>query len=438
MKRVLIITYYWPPSGGAGVQRFLKFVKYLPGFDIQPVVLTCSNPTYPIIDPSLAGEIPPGTEVHTARTLEPFRFYSRLSGISEQEAASPSTVLSTAGGSRMQRLSRWIRANLFVPDARLGWVPFARRKAKQLIRRHGIDTVVTTGPPHSTHFIGLWLKRKTGIRWIADFRDPWTDIHYNRALPRLPFTRIRDERMELRALRLADEITVTAPGTARYFSEKTNRDCHIITNGFDPDDFVEIAPISGEASPDGAFIIRHTGSITETSIPDSLLRVLSRFPEDQIRLECIGPVHSDMIRQSERLELGKRLTLLPYRPHREATASMQQSDLNLVVVHRSSDSRMLIPGKIYDYLKAGKPIMGIGPPEGDAASIIERCGMGKVFNYGDEDGPEAWLRELIRSKTEKQSEITGFSPEKTEINRYSRVTLARRFASLLAGDTDKE
>ncbi|TVQ71201.1 MAG: glycosyl transferase family 1, partial [Balneolaceae bacterium] len=220
--RVLIITYYWPPSGGAGVQRFLKFVKYLPQYGVDPVVLTCANPTYPIQDATLVSDIPDGVPVHHARTIEPFRIYGRVSGTTPEEAASPATVLGSWDNS-LQRAARWLRANLFVPDARVGWVPFVRLKARDLIARYHIETVVTTGPPHSTHFAGRWLKKKTGIRWVADFRDPWTDIHYNRVLPRTGFTRRRDLRMEMSILQQADEVTVTAPGTARYFAEKVER-----------------------------------------------------------------------------------------------------------------------------------------------------------------------------------------------------------------------
>ncbi len=235
-KKVLIITYYWPPSGGAGVQRFLKFVKYLPDNGLDPVVLTCANPTYPIQDPSLVDDIPRGLPVYYARTMEPFRFYGKISGVSPENAANPTTLLGSWENS-LQRVARWVRANLFVPDARIGWVPFVRHKARKLIKKYNIDTVITTGPPHSTHFAGRWLKRKTGIRWVADFRDPWTDIHYNRALPRTNMTIKRDHRMEISTLMEADEITVTAPGTAGYFSQKVARIYHTIPNGFDPDDF---------------------------------------------------------------------------------------------------------------------------------------------------------------------------------------------------------
>ncbi len=456
-RRVLVITYYWPPSGGAGVQRFLKFVKYFREHGVDPVVLTCSNPTYPITDTSLIRDVPDSVTVTYARTLEPFGVYSRMSGVPPEQAANPATVLGSRDLGPVQRLARWLRANLFVPDARIGWVPFALRKARKIIREYQIDTVITTGPPHSTHFIGKALRKRPGIRWIADFRDPWTDIHYNRALPRTPFVRRLDTRFETLILRLADEITVTAPGTARYFSLRVDRRYHTITNGFDPDDFGDMADagrgenaaLGGAAGkklaatgPAGAgdshsqdgqpFIIRHVGSITETSVPVSLLHVLSRYPEGTIRLECIGATHSDIQKLSDKMNLGSRMAIHPYVPHREATALMQQADLNLVVVHRSDDSRILIPGKIYDYLKAGKPVLVIGPPEGDAAAIVRYCRIGRTCAYEDEEGLMRYLNELMDGR-KHGSPAPSPGPDPQAIETFSRQQLTRRLAALVHG-----
>ena len=430
-KKVLVITYYWPPSGGAGVQRFLKFVKYLPGFGLDPVVLTCSNPTYPIQDPTLTADIPDGVPVHYARTIEPFGVYGRMSGMSPEQAANPATVLGSWDNS-LQRMARWFRANLFVPDARIGWVPFARLKARKLIREYGIDTVITTGPPHSTHFAGSWLKRKTGIRWVADFRDPWTDIHYNRALPRTRFIRNCDLRMETSILRDADEITVTAPGTARYFSQKVDRTYHTIPNGFDPDDFSKSDP-----SPENnLFVIRHVGSITETCVPENLLRALKQLSNPRIVMEFIGVVHHDVGKLVRKLGLDDNVSIHPYLPHKEAIRLMQHADINVVVVHRSDDSRILIPGKLYDYLKAGRPVMVIGPPDGDAAAIVRRCRIGESFDYEDVRGPAAWIAKLASQKTGGGTSTgKNHSPDQKEIQNYSRPELTRRLAVLLTEKT---
>ncbi len=437
-KKVLIITYYWPPSGGAGVQRFLKFVKYFRDFGVDPVVLTCKNPTYPILDPTLSADIPANIPVYRARTIEPFGIYSRIARTTPDQAANPATILDIRNLNLPQRMARWLRANIFIPDARIGWVPFALKKARKLIRQHDIDTVVTTGPPHSTHFIGLRLKRGTAIRWIADFRDPWTDIHYNRALPRTAFTRRCDASMEIKVLREADEITVTAPGTGQYFSHKVKRAYHTIPNGFDPDDFKSLP---GQNKPQSntdvtvpgltpLFCIRHAGSITETSVPVNLLRVLSRIPESDIRIEFIGSTHPDVQKYAGKFGLGRRIAIHPYVPHARAIELMQESDLNLVVVHRSDDSRILIPGKIYDYLKAGKPIMVIGPPDGDAAAIVQQCQIGMTFDYEADTAIEAWLKLLLEAKSSSGSE-EAVAPDSKAISKFSRPSLTHRLSALI-------
>ncbi|MEX0680922.1 MAG: glycosyltransferase family 4 protein [Balneolales bacterium] len=446
IKNVLIVTYYWPPSGGAGVQRFLKFVKYLPQFDIRPVVLTCSNPTYPILDPSLVEDIPSTVQVYKSRSLEPFKLYSRLAGISAEKAASPTIALSKEHLSVMQRAARFIRANLFIPDARLGWVPFARKKALHLIRTHNIDRIITTGPPHSTHFIGLWIKQKTGITWIADFRDPWSDIHYNRVLPRTGLAKMTDHKLELKILKHADHITVTAPGTAALITRNVSRSCHVITNGFDPDDFdtsgyppthtgrIRTSDSGSEFSPvhpeTGNFLIRHVGSITETSVPENLFQALSRLQSLPVRMEFIGSSHEMVQFQIREHGIESIVKQHPYVPHKEAIRLMQQSDMNVVVVHRSDDSRILIPGKLFDYLKAGKPIMIIGPVDGDAAEIVRKCNIGKAFDYDDYEGPADWIRTLFHSNKSTHGSPLH-KPEERLIASYSRYQLTARLAEII-------
>ncbi|MDI6400516.1 hypothetical protein QLX67_00785 [Balneolaceae bacterium ANBcel3] len=430
-EAVLIITYYWPPSGGAGVQRFLKFVKYLPDCGLKPVVLTCANPSYPLLDPSLEEDIPEGTAVYLARTVEPFSLYSSLSGKPLDVIASPSRSLGTNQSGVSQKLIQWIRANIFIPDARAGWIPFARKKALELIRQHSISSVITTGPPHSTHYIGKYLKKKAGIRWIADFRDPWTDIHYNQVLPRTCITRWIDRKLEASVLTAADEITVTAPGTARYFSEKVDRSYHVITNGFDPDDF---GPPPAADKKEASFVIRHIGSIMETSFPTSLINVLSEPEFDKCTFEFIGGIHPGLKEKAAQPELKKVLRFTPYLPHKEAVKKMQEADINVVIVHQSTDSRILIPGKVFDYLKAGKPILVLGPPDGDAASIVHECRAGKAFDYEDINGIRKWLLDCIQAKKDRAVS----SPDVPAVMEYARPALTRKLAGVLLGPSGEK
>lgn len=436
-KKVLIVTYYWPPSGGAGVQRFLKFTKYLPEFGVTPYVLTCSTPTYPILDRSLHDEVSSDINIFKARSLEPFSLYGHLTGTTPEKSANPTIALGSRDLSFPQRISRWIRANLFIPDARAGWVPFARKKALQIVRTHHIDTIITTGPPHSTHFIGSNIKRKTGITWIADFRDPWTDIHYNQVLPRTALTRAIDRRLETRILQQADCITVTAPGTASNLSSHVARKYHVLTNGYDPDDFS--ADLTNMFSPDtpeqpadpSVLTVRHIGSITETSVPVNLFKALSGMRNMPVRLEFTGSTHPAVEQFVHEYKLNNLVATYPYVPHKKAVQFMKGADVNVVVVHRSTDSRILIPGKLYDYLNAGKPIMVIGPTDGDAAEIVNQCKIGKAFGYDDVDGPADWLRTLLEHKLNTGSDYTPFQPDLQAIKQYSRHNISRQFAAII-------
>ena len=179
MRRVLVISYYWPPSGGSGVQRWVKFVKYLPSEGWEPVVFAPENADYPALDPSLASEIPADIKVLRGRIWEPYAAYRKLTGAKSTEV----TEISSGKKTFKQRLSLWIRANLFVPDPRIGWVKPSVKTLLQYLQEHPVDAIVTTGPPHSVHLIGQKLHKATGIPWIPDFRDPWSRMYYLRYLP---------------------------------------------------------------------------------------------------------------------------------------------------------------------------------------------------------------------------------------------------------------
>lgn len=444
-KRVLIVTYYWPPSGGAGVQRFLKFAKYLTEFDVDPFILTCSNPTYPIVDQTLLDEVKSNLPVYKVRSLEPFKLYSRFTGSPSEQAANPTIILGSKDLSLSQRVSRWIRANIFIPDARLGWVFSARKTARDLIIKHKITTIITTGPPHSSHFIGSWAARKTGVSWVADFRDPWTDIHYNRALPRNRVTRLIDRRLERSVLKKADAVTVTAPGTAHYLEKQHKREYRVITNGFDPEDFdtymkepllSQTESINGSSDNaqhenETSLIVRHVGSVTETSIPVNLLKSLSNLRDQPISAEFIGYTHPTVTKLLDTYRLHDVVTLHSYVPHKKAVHLMMQADVNVVVVHRSEDSRILIPGKLFDYLKAGKPILVIGPTDGDAASIVETCNIGKAFDYEDAEGPADWLQTLLNEKIIHKTPLGDMKPNWSAIESFSRYHTTRRLAGII-------
>lgn len=442
-NRVLIITYYWPPSGGAGVQRWLKFTKYLPEFGIQPYVLTVANPTYPFTDESLNGEVPDQVPVYKARSLEPFALYGRLTGKSAGEVGSPVADLRGKRAGIMTHLGSWVRANLFIPDARVGWVPAARRKALSLVRSEELGAVVTTGPPHSVHSIGAYLQRKTGLRWIGDFRDPWVDIHYNHYLPRTGLARRVDRKLERRTLSRVDEAVVVSGTMKQQFREIVERNYHVITNGFDPDDFEP-----DEQPMEEEFTIRYVGKLGETVIPYGLMRALSQVTVSRaFRVEFIGHVHGRLRELITEWRLEDRVHLRPYMPMKEANRQLQRSHLQLLVLPDTPGNELILSGKLFNYIGAGRPILLIGPCHGDAARIVEEHGLGVCFEHADAEGIRAWLEDALRNGIRPGGDATAKSGSTGtsgtagraagslhSLHRFSRRELAARMAEVVKGD----
>lgn len=428
-ERALIITYYWPPSGGPGVQRYLKFAKYLPRFGVEPIILTVQNPTYPILDPSLEKEVPPGLRVYRTRTVEPFGLYAGLLG---QKAASIKPTIELEGESARTAMASWIRANLFVPDARTGWYLTARKKAAELIETFRIGTVITTGPPHSVHLIGRKLHQTTHVRWLADLRDPWTRVYYNQLLPRSALARQLDERLEQGVLRQADEVIVVTPSQAELCRTLHERAYRVITNGFDPADFrdLEIHP-----PPQDRLLLRHIGTIGEAAVPDVLLETLAALTrgEESVSprplIEFIGEVHNRLPQRVEELGLEGVVRFRSYLPHREALEAMCGSDALLLSIPDVEEIRHHIPGKLFEYIGSGRPILLLGPPDGDAARIVTRESAGMVSGFRDVNAIRSALENLIHQKME--GGVPGTGAITASDHPFSRITLTEKLARLI-------
>lgn len=434
---VLLVTYYWPPCGGAGVQRILKFAKYLPRFDIQPIVLTVSNPTYPVFDESLSEEVPDNLPIHKTFSLEPFSLYGRISGKSKQEVAQPTMALK-GQKSLTGRLATWIRANLFLPDARLGWIFTAKPKARELINSYGVDAILTSGPPHSVHFIGNFIKKKTGIRWIADFRDPWTHIHYNQVLPRTKLVQKLDLLFESRILSSADEVLVVSPSMESIQKKVVNRTYNIITNGFDPDDFYRSEQLESQHYINKDLLtIRFVGSVREAAIPEGFLKAISQLKDkNKIRIEFVGNIHPYVKRIVKDLDISEQVKFMPYVPHVKAIKYMQTTDLLLLSISQTKNSEQILTGKLFDYLGAKRPILFLGPSHGDAAKIIKEIDQGVCYEHEDVEAIKNHLEAHIQEYFQKgELSNKGANIEEKQKNQenhpYSRIELTRQLSELL-------
>lgn len=396
MKRLLLVTYYFPPSGGAGVQRTLKWTKYLREFGVEPVVLTVEAGAYPSLDPTLESDVPDGVEVIRTKALDPFGVYGALTGRSRREAVAVGSVADADGWAK--RLGLWVRANVFLPDARVGWVPFARSAAYERIGRGDIDAVLTSGPPHSVHLVGLGLRRQLralGLRWIADFRDPWTGITFYDELPMTGLAKGLDRRLERRVLRSADRVVTVSPTWARDLERQGDLQSgtiEVIENGFDPADFAGLQePIRADA-----FEIAHVGSLYAPRNPEALWAAIARLRAEgavpKLRIRLVGRVDAVVEGALERHGLAEAVDRTPVVPHDEAVRAMARAGLLVLSIEDVRQDAGILTGKLYEYLASGRPVLALGPVGADADRLLRQSGGGTLRDRADVDGLAAEVR----------------------------------------------
>uniref|UniRef100_UPI0035637511 glycosyltransferase family 4 protein n=1 Tax=Mariniphaga sediminis TaxID=1628158 RepID=UPI0035637511 len=382
MKKVLIITYYWPPSGGAGVQRWVKFVKYLTKLGFEPIVLTVdpNYASYPQKDETLCNDVPNNTKVYLTKSFELYSTYKRISSNKEIPYGG---FANTKTLDFKEKIIRFIRGNFFLPDPRKGWNKFAYREARRIIKAHNIDTVITTSPPHSTQLIGLKLKNRLKINWVADLRDPWTDIYYFRQLyPTWLATRIQ-KRYELTVIKKCDKLITVSDALMKLFVQKDNtikNKVHVLPNGYDPDDFEVITPTIKE----DFIYISYIGTMSEDYTIDGFIAALNMLDSslrNKLKIRFIGKM-SDKINESFNLAgLASHVERIGYVNHKKAIEFMYTSNILLLVIPNIENNLGILTGKLYEYLAVKRPILLIGPEQGDAAKIIHETNSGLVCDY---------------------------------------------------------
>jgi glycosyltransferase involved in cell wall biosynthesis len=420
MNRVLIITYYWPPGSGAGVQRWLKFAKYLPEFGIEPVILTVDPEfaAYPATDNSMQSEISPDLKIYKTRATDYFRIYKKDKKKLPSAGFAANDSKGIAG-----KIIRFIRGNFFIPDPRIGWNKYAFRKACEIIDKESIKNVITTSPPHSTQLIGLKLKKKyPHIKWIADFRDPWTDIYYyNQFYPTFISKKI-DRKFEKKVLMVADKIITVGKSLKDIFAAKLpeiSNKIEVITNGFDEDDFNGMTGTKPEK-----FTISYIGTLSDAYPVKGFLDVLQRLHEKgrNINLRFVGTVSP---KQKELVLSGidcSTVEFIPYVDHSLAIKYMLDSNALLLIIPDHQSNKSIITGKLFEYIASGNPIICLGPPDGDAAQIIEISHSGVTINYFD----TVSIEKNISFLAERQ-----YHSDKNLISGFSRKFLTQRVAGIL-------
>ena len=436
MKRVLIITYYWPPSGGSGVQRWVKFAKYLPEEGWQPVIYTPENPELTAVDKTLSSEIPPVAEIIKRHITEPYGIYRKLMG---KGSSTDLKTLTSAGSSSdevnpinggmkswKQKLSLFIRGNFFIPDPRILWLHPSVRVLKEYLKGHPVDAIVTTGPPQSMHLIGLKLSRATGLPWIADFRDPWTKMFYFKHLGLSRRSEEKHHKLEKEVLDGATRIIAVSPMVQKDFQAMTSTPVELITNGFDEEDFKRGVEL------DEYFNITHTGLFASDGNPETLWKVLAdKCSLDEefrrfLRIRLVGKTDKEIIDSIVSAGLGQNLKDFGYQSHEVAVREQLNASVLILPLRKEPEYEAVLPGKLFEYLASRRPILGIGQTEGAMAKVVRETGSGVVYDWDEEKKIKGWI-DLCWDEF-KNDELKD---NMSDISKYSRRKLTKRLASLL-------
>jgi len=427
MPKVLIITYYWPPCGGSSVLRWLKFTKYLREFGWEPVIYTPSNPEPQEYDPSLVQEIPPGVETITSPIREPYRLYKMLIGKKRHDHLGVALMSDKKHGI-ISKISLWIRSNFFIPDPRRGWVRPSVTLLSAYLKNHPVDAIITTGPPHSMHLIGLGLKSKHDLKWIADFRDPWTNIDFYKDLPMTRFADHIQKKLESTVLKRADHIITVSSGMTLDFVTMGVSNITTITNGYD----IEPAGAPDTTNSNENFILLHLGSLPRSRNPIKLWQVLSQLVQEYERIasileiRLIGQVDISVLESIRNHGLLKNVVHLPYMAHHQTFSQLTSASALLLCINNTPNAQGILTNKFFEYLSARRPILAIGPEDGDASAILTETGAGRIFGYEDSNELKGYVLGLFELYSQHNLNMNS-----RHIEKYSRFNLTRELAELL-------
>ena len=421
-KRVLIITYYWPPSGGSGVQRWLKFAKYLPEAGWEPVIFTPENPDFDLQDETLLKEISPDLEVIRFPIWEPYQLFAK---VKKQGKSHPGRILEQPKKGFLEKIAIWLRANLLVPDPRVFWVKPSVQFLSQLLKEGQFQAIITTGPPHSLHLIGQQLKQKHGVPWLADFRDPWSQWEFLDTLPMFSFIRRQHEALERKVLQQADVVVTISPTFQRDLEKLSGRKIDLVTNGYDPADIPQdFAPRTKVANQ---LHLIYTGIIDAIRNPLPLIQALKDEFEatgEEVSWTFVGKV-SEQVQQQVQADpwLQCHIHFAGYVSHQEVFDFYAKADALVLILTDTKNAKGNIPGKLFEYLATGLPVLALGDPQGDSSEILGQAGAGAVLSHGDQLAMRQALRRLYQ--------IAGAQQAVGSLEAYSRKTGSKQVAELL-------
>jgi glycosyltransferase involved in cell wall biosynthesis len=428
LKKVLVITYYWPPNGSSGVQRWLKFAKYLKEFGWEPIIYTPENPEYISIDESLLKD---AEELQVIKTpiWEPYSFYKKFTGQSKNAAINTAFLKEKKVVSLPEKISRWIRGNFFIPDARKFWIKPSVRFLTKWLKNNPVDVIVSTGPPHSMHLIAEKVKQKTGLPWLADFRDPWTNIDFADELMLSAAVKKTHQKMELSVLKHSDKIVVIGNEMKSEFEQLLRSDgkISVITNGYDQEDL----PVNSGAL-DKKFSVVSVGALVKTRNPEVLWKALSHLTKENkslaenLEVKIVGKVDYSVREAIAQWELQDYVSYVDYVPHEKVIALLQAAQVLLLPLNNTPNAKGIVTGKLFEYLAVHRPILCIGPEDGDAAAILKDTNAGIAIDFNDEIKMRSALLQYYNSYASGNLVCNSKGVEK-----YSRKNLTQKLSQEL-------
>lgn len=422
-KKVVIVTYYWAPAGGPGVQRWLKFVKYLRDFDIEPIVFIPENPSYPMVDETFSDDIPKDITIIKQPIFEPYKFAELFS--KKKSKTISKGIIAKEKQSFVEKMMLYIRGNFFIPDARKFWVKPSVAFLKKYLEENNIDTIITTGPPHSVHLIGLNLRKQLAVKWLADFRDPWTTIGYHNELRLTEKSKQKHLKLESEVLQTADQVVTTSFTTKEEFSVLTKQPIEVITNGYDVEKY-------SKTPMDKKFTLSHIGSLLSERNPLILWEVLSELVQtnedfaNDFQLQFAGVVSERIQRAIREVGLEDRTIYFGYVSHQKALQLQRSSQVLLVIEIDAEKTKGIIAGKLFEYMAAERPIIGLGPKDADIAKIIQETNTGTYFLYTEKEQLKIQILTYYEAFKNKQLQVFPIGLQK-----FSRKALTKKLAEVL-------
>ncbi len=419
MKKVLIISYYWPPNGGTGVQRWIHFAKYLKDLNWDVTIFTPINSESVVDDHALLQRVKEIKVVHS-HIWEPFNIYRKLTGKKKSQRIQTGFLQEQKKSSKLEKLSLWIRANFFVPDAKMMWIKPAIKEILKLQKTEKFTHIISTGPPHSTHLIACGIKNQTNIKWLADFRDPWTNIDWFHKLPFTQNTIGKHQRLEKRVLDNADAVVAVTYRMAEEFSAISKKKTHVITNGFAQEDFINFKSKLGDK-----LVVFHHGSLNADRNPIKFWEFLGNCVKNDdiwrlhLEIQLIGSVDSTVIKSLEKNDLKEFLSIKSFIPHKQVIDALSHATLCLMPLNNTPNAKGIMPNKLYEYLGSGKPMVMIGPKDGDAALAVQGIENCCVFDFEEEID-----KNIVLSCIEK-GKISN------DLSKFNRYNLALEIDALL-------